>query len=89
MGPLTVGIASTQDEGSQLPGSRCHRLLQGSKWLEQCVESIRFAVADAHGLLYELTGVAYDGDHRIRCVCVDPCDKRRRTLRIQRNTPHE
>jgi len=24
----------------------------------------------------ELTGVAYDGDHRIRCVCVDPCDKR-------------
>ena len=36
---------------------------------------IRFRVLDEGGSSHELTCIAYDGDHRIRSVSLDSCDK--------------
>ena len=49
--------------------------LEGPILLEQFIESLLLGVLNADGSVHELTCVAYDGDHRIRCVSVDSCDK--------------
>ncbi len=66
--------------------------------LEQIIESILLRVFDPDGSGNELPCVAHDGDHRIRCVSIDSCDKhgwppwvgcRRPLSKDQRNTPLE
>ena len=49
--------------------------LQRLVLLEQIIESILLRVLDPDGSGHQLTCIAHDGDHRIRCVSIDSCDK--------------
>ena len=58
------------------PGrTRLDNHLQGLILLEQIIESILLRVLDPDGSGHQLTCIAHDGDHRIRCVSIDSCDR--------------